>query len=755
MKKPLYITSRKCRVVGVIIVLAGFVGACAPPDRDKNDVFFNSCLADLTNLEHLAFAPTGYMRMDSSYDRTGGNEDGHIFKGCKEGTTRVLADLKGPGCVRRIWLTGMPLEQKLDFYFDGESKPRLTRSAGEFRGLGKIPYVPPLCEEPGNAAICYLPIPYSRSLVVRSTMGEKCDFFFYQINYESLPKETRLSSYYPGLYEKHAARLSEIAAAWERNQSNNSFSCDVNTGEAVCIKSGEKAVVLQKSGPAVFEEFVVAPAFGSTISAVHRNTMLRDLVLNIYWEDSSAPSVRVPLGDFFCNGIRSRSFNALPISVEKDVFTCRFPMPFRSMARVEIENRSSVNIGVKAESKVKSLPQWDPEMNYFHATWNQSSASGVPYEILNCTGKGHYAGCYLVSIGTDGSWNIFEGDECIYRDDDVLPSLHGTGLEDYFNGGWYYCYGIFTTPFAGALERRGIRSSQYRFHVPDPIKFDRSLRVNIEFGHANTARGYMSSVAYWYASTPMAARSIIPSVEQMTPQDPLERTSMMCDVFERERISRLDEALQLCREYSEKYPGTQEAELMDLRAVAYREAIAGYDSVKEEYNRFEKHGTNDQVRIQAGLLNWFHLSETNAIVVAHVNGAYRLYLDGKLIIQGDSPIQVDAVPVTLSAGKHELYAEVQSVRQGPWFSMFLRSHGTNLWTDSTWMVTYAEGNGAGSAGKSGWVNCDPAGPFPQMAWFQFMPNAFVFAQYKRQSLGHPKGWQPGQRLCFRKQFEIK
>jgi hypothetical protein len=53
----------------------------------------------------------------------------------------------------------------------------------------------------------------------------------------------------------------------------------------------------------------------------------------------------------------------------------------------------------------------------------------------------------------------------------------------------------------------------YRFHVSDPIYFDRSLRFTIEHGHNNNLTLDLSTVAYWYQNDPHKPFPALPDRE--------------------------------------------------------------------------------------------------------------------------------------------------------------------------------------------------------------------------------------------------
>ena len=744
--------------IAIHFVCSLFVFAGCSHQADSRDtIFLSSCLDDLTNINRLVYAPVGRAGMTSSFDRTGGNNDGSYSEGVAPDGRRLLADLKGPGCVRRIWLTGMPLDHKFYFYFDGERKPRFIKSLKELTGKGMSPFRPPLCNYPSGAGYSYLPIPYASRLVISSDNVNQGQPFFYHVNYESFPRDTKVVSINSLMVDALADKYMSVGKTWDENQSKKNLMDADNRTSVITLQPGEKMDLFAGKGPGIIEEILISSDFSRSGAISERNHLLRMLVLRIYWNESDYASVEVPFGDFFCNGVRSKSFNSIPVAVEKDSFVMRFPMPFERAVRLEIHNESKQQITFKGCLKATRLEKWSNTYRYFHSAWRQSSTSGSPHEILNFAGPGHYAGCYLVDIGMDGSWNILESDESIYLDSEVFPSIHGTGLEDYFNGGWYYNSGIYTMPFAGNLEKSAIRTTQFRFHVPDVISFNNNIRVNIEFGHGNFSRGYMSSVAYWYANNPCPVPYKLPNAaERCIPFDPLEKTSFLCEVFERERVGRFDEAIDLCREYAEKYPDSPEAAIMRLRILSYRELLEGWASVKGEFEKQKMSSPDEEVKKESSLMGWLHDSQSNAIIIAHINGPYKLYYDGKVVKEGDSPVSVDLVPVLFTHGQHVIGVEVQCVRSDPWMSLYFMNSNTNFWSDGSWEVSsnpLADWTNVGAA-ANGFSAVTVGGPFPWMRHFQFKPNAFVCSQYRQQLLYNEKGWQPGQKMFFRKQFEM-
>ncbi|MCU1523503.1 MAG: hypothetical protein JWO18_397, partial [Microbacteriaceae bacterium] len=143
--------------------------------------------------------------------------------------------------------------------------------------------------------------------------------------------------------------------------------------------------------------------------------------------------------------------------------------------------------------------------------------------VLETEGRGHYVGCNLAVRHFQGSW-WGEGDDMIFIDDDTWPpSLHGTGMEDYFGHAWGMQNNAYL--FNGTMVHEenvpGFHHS-YRFHMADPIRFSKRIKVTFEHGHGNHLSDDWSSTAYWYQTLPSPTLTIAP-VEQRLPLRPIDR----------------------------------------------------------------------------------------------------------------------------------------------------------------------------------------------------------------------------------------
>jgi len=259
----------------------------------------------------------------------------------------------------------------------------------------------------------------------------------------------------------------------------------------------------------------------------------RSCVLRMYWDNEETPSVEVPLGDFFAN-VHGLRYNvvSIPIAVNPSGgFNSYWPMPFRQHARITIQNEHWEPMHGFFYQITYALGEVPAEAAYMHAQWRRSMTTReYPEHVIvdGIRGQGHY-------VGTVIGWNQFsngwwgEGEVKFYMDGDgQFPTICGTGTEDYFCGAW--CFGeTFCAPYTGYplwrkkegdIPQHGL----YRWHVMDPIRFQRDLKVTIQ------ALGWwlntkfepltddISSVAYWYQREPHAAFPQLPDLAGRWPR---------------------------------------------------------------------------------------------------------------------------------------------------------------------------------------------------------------------------------------------
>jgi hypothetical protein len=299
------------------------------------------------------------------------------------------------------------------------------------------------------------------------------------------------------------------------------------------------------------------------------------VVLRAFWDGEEHPSVEVPVGDFFGIGFgRRRNFVSLPLQMSPEGgrgMNCWFPMPFARGARLEVENQGESLLVFYYYIDYEAYDTLTGDLARFHAWWNRVPETaglarehgftrrdyrlderrpvgaglgfGPPwsqpnldgarnYVILEARGTGQYVGCVLNVDVFERQVNDWygEGDDMIFVDDEPWPPrLHGTGTEDYFNTAFCPTQ-EYAAPYHGITLYSGNpawpwggKNSMYRFHVEDPVRFERSIRVSIETGHANALRNDYSSTAYWYQLGREAPLRPLPPVGQRLPRpDPPE-----------------------------------------------------------------------------------------------------------------------------------------------------------------------------------------------------------------------------------------
>ncbi len=239
---------------------------------------------------------------------------------------------------------------------------------------------------------------------------------------------------------------------------------------------------------------------------------LNALSLRIYWDDQEEPSVEVPLGDFFAVGQSPAVVDSLPVQVSPSgSLTCYWRMPFAKSAKIFISNDNmNRSTGLYWQVDWVSLDRLPPDTPYFYAQYRQEypAVMGRDYLIADINGCGQYVGTVMsVTMCQDGWFG--EGDDFFYIDGEEIPSLQGTGSEDYFNDAWGFRKR--TSLWFGQPHWQGYSAGDYgicyRWHILDSVGFNESLKVTIEHkgNRANSEEAwyierpdFISSIAYWY-----------------------------------------------------------------------------------------------------------------------------------------------------------------------------------------------------------------------------------------------------------------
>ena len=260
-------------------------------------------------------------------------------------------------------------------------------------------------------------------------------------------------------------------------------------------------------------------------------------ILRIYWDDEKEPSVECPVGDFFGMGWGEYAhLNSLAVCVNPgSAFNSYWQMPFRKKCKITMENLADAPMRLYYQRDY-SLTEVPEDAAYFHAQFRRTNP--VPYKdvytiVDGIKGKGHYVGTYMAwQVNNNRWWG--EGEIKFFMDGDKqFPTICGTGTEDYFCGSYNFDRGgkyiEFSTPYAGLHQvirpdgtyRANQRFGMYRWHITDPIRFEKDLKVTIQDLGWRADRRYLaqrsdiSSVAFWYQQEPHRTFPELPSKDDL------------------------------------------------------------------------------------------------------------------------------------------------------------------------------------------------------------------------------------------------
>lgn len=714
-----------------IALLAG----CRPCSAGKPDVTWVDLIKGMTNIASLAELNGLSATLDSSHDRAWGNDDYNNFLRAGPKGWEVIADLKGPGYVSRFWFTGIMKPHGLRFYFDGEKKPRIDMTVQQFCGA-REPFVPPLA---ANENLCWynlVPIPYAGRLVIMTEEGGKkpdgWPRLFYQVSSMSLPPGRSVESFPRLVTPEQRQALADVSRRWNCGEMSAGAGGVVLRNETT-LTPGSSNEVFRLEGPGLLYEIRMTPRLDQIQSALRREQALRDVILRIKWDDSPFWSVEAPLGDFFGSYWLRTRYESACFGMTGDTFVCRFPMPFQKSAVIALSQEGVESIPVITEVRTNSLPN-GRSWGYFHACWNRSGPdpSGVAHVVAKAAGRGKYAGCLMSAVSLDKSWWMLEGDDFMFLNGAKTPVWKGTGLEDYFSGGWYY-HNVLARPFHGLVFKSPFRTVQYRIHAGDPVSFDTAFAMTFERGPQNASRGWMESTAFYYLSAPAPSGSGLRNAgERRMPVDPqLAPATVMIELGNYERFGDYAGAVEYIRMFLEQYPDHPFAAMLRLRALAYRERLEGIEPVRKDYQAIAAGETNALVRAQAQALLWYHESSTNALLGVYGNRRIRVYFDGRELGETANEARLALFQAPVKEGKHALVLQSFMQNYPDWAQAFLRMHGGNVMTKPEWkwacsppgkwwQIDYPD---------AAWPETKGAikGP-PEEPWFWLEPNAMIDMQ---------------------------
>ncbi|MBM4060990.1 MAG: DUF2961 domain-containing protein, partial [Planctomycetes bacterium] len=305
------------------------------------------------------------------------------------------------------------------------------------------------------------------------------------------------------------------------------------------VPPGKTHTLCELTGPGVIRHiWLTFPEARPSWLAKDGGAAPDEIVLRIHWDGAADPAVEAPVGDFFACGFgRRQEVRSATVVVEDgDSYNCFWPMPFARSARITLTNESekplnSTYFHVDWESR-----EFAPGTPFFCAQYRQEfpATKGQDYLVLEAEGAGHYVGTVL-SVRTRSPEWFGEGDDRFTIDGEEVASIQGTGTEDYFLSAWGLQKNSMpfsgTTVLEGGWGHLGQRTTAYRWHVHDPVRFAKSLRVCFEHKgwvpgdekpdgkvHGHTERfDDFASVAFWYQQGQPKRFATLPTAKDRVP----------------------------------------------------------------------------------------------------------------------------------------------------------------------------------------------------------------------------------------------
>ncbi len=504
-------------------------------------LLFGFALLTITSLSHAQIGLDALMRLDllpqiktqvhsgmfSSYDRSGGNDDGFSGKYSfirKEGDDMVIAEMDGPGAIYRIHMPG-PQDGIIEFYFDGEKTPRISMKITEMVDGKHSPFLAPLVGSGVGGRYIYVPLTYQHSckVIVKAPI-----FCFYDLNYATYPKNTVVATFQnppSAEWMEKIARISKILNASGTNISE--YLVDEGTTietrkVSKTLVPGQATELFRSNKPGRIAGLRLSPA---KLFAGKE----RDIVINMYWDNDPKPAVSCPVGDFFGYSFGEPATKSLFSGTSGEMNYMYLPMPFGKSARIELvsDNKTSTSVQVQAEIDFTGQGM-RPDEGHFYAYWHREDpcTMGKPYTFLKTDGTGHVIGVFLQAQGKDpGGTPFFEGDDVVTLDGQM--TIHGTGSEDGFNGGWYDVPARWeeraSFPLSGCLDYKKYlgRTGGYRWMIPDAYVFNHSIDYTIEHGpEGNLVNTDYTSVTFLYSSVRPSADFSLPDINLRKIADP-------------------------------------------------------------------------------------------------------------------------------------------------------------------------------------------------------------------------------------------
>jgi len=342
-----------------------------------------------------------------------------------------------------------------------------------------------------------MPIPYSKHCKI--TITQKATY--YHVDYRTYEQGTEVETYSIDNAKANISSIVDTAAKLLKPERLSykvsidnvaDFTADLNPGSSYKNNSVDNE-------PGRIFSFLLK------ISASNIADALRNCQLEIFFDDINKPYISAPLGDFFATAPGLNKFRSLPLGVLDDgVMYSHWVMPFKRNYELRITNYSDERVSLKGNI-ISSKKKWNDGTRYFHTEWidlnNQPTRPYFDWTILDVQGKGAFVGTMMQIYNPVRKW-WGEGDEKIFVDGEIFPSVFGTGTEDYFGYAWgdqtIFSYAFHNQPRADGPKYSG-NTCNSRFQIIDNIPFDKSFEFDMEVWTHTSTTVSLASTVYWYA----------------------------------------------------------------------------------------------------------------------------------------------------------------------------------------------------------------------------------------------------------------
>jgi hypothetical protein len=464
------------------------------------------------DLSSVASVPDGdRVVMRSSHCPSGCEFDRHSegdsrFIQVREDGEGVIFSTEGAGAVTRIWMVmGEGVSEPLDgavrlrVRVDGHQRPVVDLPLSDVFSGTTAPFLSPMVADrttSGGGNVSYVPIPFRDGCEI-TLVGAEASKIWFQVNARLVDD--------PGGIESFTGKepVEEFRAMLLRAGSDpwRGPSLPIISGSAV-LAPGEGKVIAHLEGPDLVNGLIVR---------VKRKHWPR-LGLRFTFDDRE-PQL-IPVVDLFGvpninDGVTRSLF--VGVDSETDLY-CYFPMPFFEGAKVELLRRPVEGPSrLRVEYALRLAGEPPPENAGIFSVQVQNhdkTLPGTPLEFLNLEGRGSVVGLLAGVRPSDGrGWIFLEGDERIFIDGEAAPSWHGTGVEDLFNGGFYFRDQSgkptpFTTALAGApfIHPSVSWAVMYRLFLGDAIVFHDGIRAELETGPTGELSMRGRTVVFYYSA---------------------------------------------------------------------------------------------------------------------------------------------------------------------------------------------------------------------------------------------------------------